>query len=83
MVLLALLTGLLQKLHEAGAVLKLRYGMTPVREKQRLLHLAKIIALRKVCHREKEALRNSFTGSVDWSLTEMDENPMGWLCLIL
>jgi hypothetical protein len=58
------------KQHEAGAVLKLHYGMTPVGEKQRLLHNAKIIAVLKVCHREKEALRNGFTGSFDWSITE-------------
>jgi hypothetical protein len=60
------------KLHEAGGVLNLHYGMTPVQEKQRLLHFAKIIAVQKAWHIEKEALRNGFTGSVDWSLTEMD-----------
>jgi len=61
------------KLHGAGAVVNLRYGTTPEREKQRLLHHAKIIAVRKAWHREKEALRNGFAGSVDWSPTEMDE----------
>ena len=61
------------KLHGAGAVVNLRYGTTPEREKQRLLHHAKIIAVRKAWHREKEALKNGFAGSVDWSPTEMDE----------
>ena len=61
------------KLHGAGAVVNLRYGTTPEREKQRLLHHAKIIAVRKAWHREKESLRNGFAGSVDWSATEMDE----------
>ncbi|PSN55675.1 Teneurin-a [Blattella germanica] len=61
------------KLHGAGAVVNLRYGTTPEREKQRLLHHAKSIAVRKAWHREKEALRNGFAGSIDWSATEMDE----------
>ncbi|XP_023702268.1 teneurin-a isoform X2 [Cryptotermes secundus] len=61
------------KLHGAGAVVNLRYGTTPEREKQRLLHHAKIIAVRKAWHREKEALRNGFAGSIDWSATEVDE----------
>ncbi|KAJ9586714.1 hypothetical protein L9F63_019697, partial [Diploptera punctata] len=61
------------KLHGAGAVVNLRYGTTPEREKQRLLHHAKITAVKKAWHREKEALRNGFAGSVDWSATEMDE----------
>jgi hypothetical protein len=61
------------KLHGAGAVVNLRYGTTPEREKQRLLHHAKIAAVRKAWHREKEALKNGFAGSVDWSATEMDE----------
>nr|CAD7424065.1 unnamed protein product [Timema monikensis] len=43
------------------------------KEKQRLLHHAKVFAVRKAWHREKEALRNGFAGSVDWSATEMDE----------
>ena len=42
------------KLHGAGAVVNLRYGTTPECEKQSLLHHAKIIAVRKAWHREKE-----------------------------
>nr|CAD7200938.1 unnamed protein product [Timema douglasi] len=61
------------KIHGISAVVNLRYGTTPDKEKQRLLHHAKVFAVRKAWHREKEALRNGFAGSVDWSATEMDE----------
>ena len=61
------------KLHGAGAVVNLRHGMTPESEKQSLLHHAKIIAVRKAWHREKETLRNGFAGSVGLSPTEKDE----------
>jgi len=61
------------KLHGAGAVVNLQYGTTPERDKQILLHHAKIFAVQKAWHREKEALRNCFSDSVDWSLMEMDE----------
>ncbi|XP_068081732.1 teneurin-a [Anabrus simplex] len=61
------------KIHGASAVVNLRYGTTPDKEKQRLLHHAKGQAVRKAWHREREALRNSFAGAVDWSATEMEE----------
>ncbi|XP_063223573.1 teneurin-a [Bacillus rossius redtenbacheri] len=61
------------KIHGVSAVVNLRYGTSPDKEKQRLLHHAKLFAVRKAWHREKEALRNGFAGAVDWSATEMEE----------
>lgn len=61
------------KIHGVAAVINLRYGTTAEKEKQRLLHHAKLAAVRKAWHREKEALRNGFPGSVDWSAQEIDE----------
>lgn len=61
------------KIHGANAVINLRYGTTAEKEKQRLLHHARLAAVRKAWHREKEIVRNGFTGSVEWSASEMDE----------
>lgn len=61
------------KIHGPGAIINLRYGTTEEKERARLLHHAKLAAVRKAWHREKEALRSGFTGSVDWSATEVDE----------
>jgi len=47
-------------------VVNLQYGTTPEHDKQILLHCAKIFAVQKAWHREKEALRNGFADSVDW-----------------
>lgn len=51
----------------------LRYGTTMEKEKQRLLHHAKLSAVRKAWHKEKEALKNGFYGSAEWSTTEIEE----------
>lgn len=61
------------KIHGLSAIVNLRYGTTAEKEKQRLLHHAKLSAVRKAWHREKEALRNGFSGSVEWSTVEIDE----------
>lgn len=61
------------KIHGMSAIVNLRYGTTAEKEKQRLLHHAKLTAVRKAWHREKESLRNGFSGSVEWSTVEIDE----------
>lgn len=61
------------KLHGTAAIINLRYGTTPEKERQRLLHHAKGQAVRKAWHRERDALKNSITTAVEWSQSEMDE----------
>lgn len=61
------------KIHGLNAVVNLRYGTTLEKEKQRLLHHAKLSAIRKAWHKEKEALKNGFSGSVEWTTGEIDE----------
>lgn len=61
------------KIHSASAVVNLRYGTTATREKQRLLHHARGLAVRKAWHREKELLKSGFPGSVEWSAAEAEE----------
>lgn len=61
------------KIHNSGTVINLRYGTTPEKEKNRLLHHAKGQALRKAWHRERDLLRLGFPGSVEWSQSEIEE----------
>lgn len=61
------------KIHGLSAVVNLRYGTTPEKEKQRLLHHAKGQAVRKAWHKEREALRNNFAGTMEWTAAEMEE----------
>ncbi|KAK6619588.1 hypothetical protein RUM43_012345 [Polyplax serrata] len=61
------------KIYNSGTVINLRYGTTPEKEKNRLLHHAKGQALRKAWHRERDLLRLGFPGSVDWSQSEIEE----------
>ncbi|XP_067634539.1 teneurin-a isoform X3 [Eurosta solidaginis] len=61
------------KIHGAHAIINLRYGTTVDKEKQRLMHHAKLTAVRKAWHREKEALRNGLTTTIEWSQQESDE----------
>ncbi|XP_060532128.1 teneurin-a isoform X2 [Cylas formicarius] len=61
------------KIHRANVVINLRYGTNVEKEKQRLLHHAKLSAVRKAWHKEKEAYKNGFSGSFDWSASEIDE----------
>jgi len=50
-----------------------RYGTTLEKEKQRLLHHAKLSAIRKAWHKEKEASKNGFSGILDWTQNEVEE----------
>lgn len=61
------------KIHGTHAVINLRYGTTVEKEKQRLMHHAKLQAVRKAWHREKEILRNGLTSTYEWTQPEMDE----------
>lgn len=61
------------KIHGPHAVINLRYGTTVDRERQRLLHHAKLSAVRKAWHREKEALKAGLSGAVDWAPSEVEE----------
>ncbi|XP_055298195.1 teneurin-a isoform X7 [Sitodiplosis mosellana] len=61
------------KIHGSHAVINLRYGTTVEKEKQRLMHHAKLQAVRKAWHREKETLRAGLTTTMDWTQAEIDE----------
>lgn len=61
------------KIHGSNAVINLRYGTTVEKEKQRLLHHAKLSVIRKAWHKEKESYKNGFFGSVEWSTNELEE----------
>ncbi|XP_065724228.2 teneurin-a isoform X2 [Drosophila suzukii] len=61
------------KIHGAHAIINLRYGTTVAKEQQRLMHHAKLTAVRKAWHREKEALRSGLTTTLEWSQQETDE----------
>ncbi|KAG5879649.1 hypothetical protein JTB14_012096 [Gonioctena quinquepunctata] len=61
------------KIHGLNVVINLRYGTTVEKEKQRLLHHAKLSVIRKAWHKEKDCYKNGFTGSVDWSTSELEE----------
>lgn len=61
------------KIHGLHAVINLRYGTTVEKEEQRLMHHAKLQAVRKAWHREKEAIRAGLTTTTQWSQAEMDE----------
>lgn len=61
------------KIHGTHAVINLRYGTTPEKEKSRLMHHAKLTAVRKAWHREKELLRAGLLTATDWNQNEIDE----------
>ncbi|EDV95471.1 GH17559 [Drosophila grimshawi] len=61
------------KIHGAHAIINLRYGTTVAKEQQRLMHHAKLTAVRKAWHREKEALRSGLTTVLEWTQQESDE----------
>lgn len=46
------------KIHGSNVVINLRYGTTVEKEKQRLLHHAKLSVIRKAWHKEKECYKN-------------------------
>lgn len=61
------------KIHGLSHVINLRYGTTAEKERQRLLHHAKMSAVRKAWHREREALKANTPTSVEWTAAEQDE----------
>ncbi|KAJ8933193.1 hypothetical protein NQ318_012076 [Aromia moschata] len=61
------------KIHGSNVVVNLRYGTTVEKEKQRLLHHAKLSVIRKAWHKEKDCYKNGFFGSVEWSANEIEE----------
>lgn len=61
------------KIHGTHAVINLRYGTTVEKERQRLMHHAKLQAVRKAWHREKELVRNGLITSTEWTQPEIDE----------
>ncbi|EAT34453.1 AAEL013308-PA, partial [Aedes aegypti] len=61
------------KLHIQNAIINLKYGTTAEKEHQRLMHHAKLQAVRKAWHREKELLRVGLISSYDWTQQETDD----------
>ncbi|CAO1418145.1 unnamed protein product [Diamesa hyperborea] len=61
------------KIHGVHAVINLRYGTTIEKEKQRLMHHAKLQAARKAWNREKDLIKAGLTTSIEWTQTESDE----------
>ncbi|CRK90588.1 CLUMA_CG004290, isoform A [Clunio marinus] len=61
------------KIHGIQAVINLRYGTTLEKEKQRLMHHAKLQVMRKAWSREKELIRAGLTTSVEWVQSEIEE----------
>lgn len=61
------------KIHGSSFVINLRYGTTPEKERQRLLHHAKTSAIRKAWHREREAIKANNPTSIEWSAAEQEE----------
>lgn len=61
------------KIHGLHAVINLRYGTTVEKEKQRLMHHAKLQAVRKAWHKEKETLRTGLTTTTEWTQSEIDQ----------
>lgn len=61
------------KIHASTFVINLRYGTSLEKENQRLLHHAKLTAIRKAWHRERDAIRSDLPPALDWSPTELEE----------
>lgn len=61
------------KIHGTHAIINLRYGTTADKEKQRLMHHAKLQAARKAWTREKELLADGLITSTEWGQSDMDE----------
>lgn len=61
------------KIHGTHAIINLRYGTTVDKEKQRLMHHAKLQAARKAWGREKEMLADGLITSTEWNQSDMDE----------
>lgn len=54
-------------------MLNVRYGTTIEREKQRLLHHAKVNAMRRAWHCERELIKNGLPTANDWTSQESEE----------
>jgi hypothetical protein len=61
------------KIHGTHAIINLRYGTTVDKEKTRLMHHAKLQAVRKAWTREKELLADGLLTSTEWNQADMDE----------
>jgi teneurin len=61
------------KIHGTHAIINLRYGTTFDKEKQRLMHHAKLQAVRKAWAKEKELLADGLITSTEWNQAEVDE----------
>ncbi|XP_052873882.1 teneurin-a [Anopheles cruzii] len=61
------------KIHTTNAVINLKYGTTAEKERQRLMHHAKLQAVRKAWHREKDLLRGGLISSYEWTAQEVEE----------
>ncbi|XP_050083154.1 teneurin-a isoform X2 [Anopheles aquasalis] len=61
------------KIHTTNAIINLKYGTTAEKERQRLMHHAKLQAVRKAWHREKDLLRSGLISSYEWNAQEMEE----------
>ena len=61
------------KIHGTHVIINLRYGTTVDKEKQRLMHHAKLQAARKAWAREKELLADGLITSTEWNQSDMDE----------
>lgn len=61
------------KIHGLHAVINLRYGTTVEKEKQRLMHHAKLQAVRKAWHREQVTNEAGLPMTNDWTQSELEE----------
>ncbi len=61
------------KIHGTHAVINLRYGTTVEKEKIRLMHHAKLQAVRKAWTREKELLADGLLTSTEWNQADVEE----------
>lgn len=61
------------KIHGSHAIINLRYGTTVDKEKQRLMHHAKLQAARKAWAKEKELLADGLLTLTEWNQSDMDE----------
>ncbi|BES99420.1 EGF-like domain [Nesidiocoris tenuis] len=64
------------RIHRPNAIINLRYGTTVEREKERLLHHAKTAGMKKLWHREREAVRNGLPGSSSKEWTHQEEQEL-------
>lgn len=61
------------KIHGPSYVINLRYGTTPEKERQRLLHHAKTSVEKKAWHREENTLKVNGLTSEEWTQQEQEE----------